>query len=190
MLALIGVAFAQEVDVVVARRRLEPGLAIQLEDLSVVKLDPAQVPEHTFRSVDDVVGRVPTRPVFPSSFVRAERLVDGAGLDVLSPSGARRVRVLLPAPSRVVQPLDFVDVVRVDAGGVCLLATAYVIAGERDGGELDTRLDDGAGLYVAVHLAVEPADADLVGVTPSSDVALWLRNRAHVSPATTPSCRR
>ncbi|MCB9684988.1 MAG: hypothetical protein H6735_08125 [Alphaproteobacteria bacterium] len=196
MLLLITAAFAQESDlvtVVTASRTLEPGIPITADDVYLALLPSRYVPDHTFSNLDQAILRIPFEPIVAHAPVREERLVDPSvrsGLDALTPRGLQRVRVVLHSPSRLVQPLDLVDVARIDASGGCLLgAMVHVTAGEHADGSLDTRLWDEPRPYVALHLVAEPTVAARIAATPTADLDLWLRNRIDVAPPTVPSCR-
>lgn len=82
--------------VVVAARRLRPGVPLQPGDLTTVALPPNSLPAHVFQRPQQLDGRVLTTAAVPHQVVLAEMLAppgSGAGLPPLIPAGMRAVSV-------------------------------------------------------------------------------------------------
>lgn len=70
---------ADEVFLIAAGRRLEPGETVREDDLYAWTLDRRLVPEHVFLGPEHVVGRIVCERIEMNELVRSERLDDDTG---------------------------------------------------------------------------------------------------------------
>ena len=185
-------------DVVIAAKELHQGQTIVAEDIVVLPVPPAFVPETTFQYVEDVVGRVPRERVLPGEFLREERLADpesGVGLNAIIPRGMRAVSINITDGSAVsgfLNPGNYVDVLITLQGSdnlektVTLIQACYVLAvDDRMGGDGGGRRGEGT-VRPSVTLAVTPESAQkLAHAHIKGDVTLTLRNDIDVTQVET-----
>jgi pilus assembly protein CpaB len=84
------------VPVVVARGDLEPGKALEKEDLVVAKVPAEIAPGHVFSDMNQLVGRVTIAPLSKGQTIMENGLAaagTGAGLQALIPPGMRAITV-------------------------------------------------------------------------------------------------
>jgi len=184
--------------VAVAAHELHQGQTLTAEDISVVQVPPAFVPDTTFQYTEDVIGRVPRERILEGEFIREERLADpesGVGLNAIIPRGMRAVSINITDGSAVsgfLNPGNYVDVLVTLAGSdheektVTLIQACYVLAvDDRMGGDYGARRDQGAS-RPSVTLAVTPEQAQkLAHAHIKGDVTLTLRNDIDVTQVET-----
>lgn len=164
---------ATTIPVVQVSRFVPAGTHLRREHLTEVSVDPDMVVlDDTFRSADELVGRVPREHLLPHEPIRVERLArEGTmpGLAALVPPGLRAFRVELPHAH--VRVFDLVDLVAgANRDGCTLLEAATVVHVERD----------------ALVVAITPEDALTLAADPPAHVLL--RNVIDVAPGEGPSC--
>jgi len=167
-----GAAEARGPRLVVARTDLSPGTALTEKHLRIMELPADQVPDRSFRSVAEAIGRVLLRPVFKDQPIDESLLAPpgtAAGPQALVPQGMRAVTIEINEVSGVgglVVPGSTVDVVCTipdDGGGrpvtrtivqnVKVLAVGQRLAAASDDGE--TSLAKSATLLVTPRQAEE-----------------------------------
>ncbi|MCB9690468.1 MAG: hypothetical protein H6736_01510 [Alphaproteobacteria bacterium] len=182
MLAMMALAFGGEV--VVARRDLAPGHELQAADVYLAWMPDDFVPPGTFRSVEEVVGRVPMEVLLADGMVRAERLVAeeaGVGLQALVPRGMRIVRLELPRPHGHIQPGSQVDVV--DADGRCIVGQAVHVLATEDGAQGVTMEPWTRAPAHFLHVAVEAGTVGRFAALGPARTEVLLRNPIDVRVA-------
>lgn len=110
---------AQElVNVVVAARDLNMGVALSTEDVVVRAVHPSVLVEgETFDSLEKVIGRTPKERILANEIVRRGRLAqagEGIGLNALIAPGNRALAVQISQAQAVaafIQPGNYVDVI-------------------------------------------------------------------------------
>lgn len=184
-LTVLVVSAALAEPVVLARGDIPRGTVVSRELLYVVDVPNELVPQRTFQSVDDVVGRVVRVPLFARQIVREGHVRSPEeGKSRVGPR-KRLVRVPLSEPGPFVQPGDRVDIAYLIDDELCVaVQAAEVIAGvEHLGVELEPKLDD----FVAVHVEVDPGAVALL-LGPIEPIVL-LRHHADLSTWTgVPQC--
>ncbi|GAB3544968.1 SAF domain-containing protein [Arthrobacter tumbae] len=170
------------VQVVAASADLPVGTVLTAEQLAVVQLPEAAVPEHSFKSPDLVAGQQLATPVYAGDIL-AQNFLVGAGLLVGSPEGTVAVP-LRPADASTVQLLaagQRVDVVLSTGNGFETSAKNTVLA--RGLPVLWTSDESGAGPFAApsgnedglVVVAANPDEAAaLAGASSTGQVHLVL----------------
>jgi Flp pilus assembly protein CpaB len=115
LLACGGAPEADRVMVVVAARDLSVGVPIGEADVYAFAMEPRFVPEGSFVSPVDVIGRVPSSRILANEPINGRRLADAElqrQLEALVPRGLEVVTVPLEAGARSPDPReDLVDVV-------------------------------------------------------------------------------
>jgi pilus assembly protein CpaB len=157
------------VQVVAASSDLPVGTVLAQEQLAMVELPSAAVPEHSFDSIELVAGQQLATPVYAGD-VLAENFLVGAGLLAGSPEGTVAVP-LRPADASTVQLLSAgqrVDVVLSTGNGFEVSAKNTVLA--RGLPVLWTSEESGAGPFSAPH----EAEDGLVVVAAAPDEAAAL----------------
>ena len=181
------------IEVVRAKRDLNQGMSITEEDIDLVELPPAYVPDSVFRSMDEVLGRVPRERILVNEFVRSERLANleaGAGLEAIIPRGMRAISVNLQGGAVVsgfLNPGNYVDVIvslrdsenKGVTRTITMLQAVTVLA-------VNSRLASGdhtrGKSAASVTLAVTPSDGEkLAHASSQGRVTLTLRNDIDVT---------
>ena len=169
---------AQRVPMVVASRDVPMIRALLAEDLEVRSVPPDALPVGALSSVHDVVGRVPTTPLWQGQPLVAQALADDAatfhtGLTLRS--GERAIAIPVAAVSAVggaISPGARVDVLavpligRAPAGrGVELLAVDALV--------LDVRAESGAPYIPRPHdatFAVDRIGSVIIAIAPADEI--------------------
>ena len=117
--------------VVHARHDLAAGTDLDDDDLVYRNLPPNLVPDPTFQSTAEVVGRLTRESILAGEPIRAERLAPaaaGPGLQGLIPSGMRASPLLTSdSVAAVTQVADHIDVYSHDARGPCVLVAGGLV---------------------------------------------------------------
>jgi len=170
----------QRVTIVVAANSLDADKPIGPDDLAVIEVPPAAVPEGALRSTGDAVGRVPRAPQWPGQILIGSALASGAASfrsGLLPPAGERAIAI--PAtPSLAVGGAliagAHVDVIavpvagRAPAGRTTELVAANVTV-------LDVRGENGgpflpAGARVATGASIDRLGSVVVALAPSDEL--------------------
>jgi len=127
-------AQVQVVPVVTAKFKIPAGTAIQKDYLAVSEFPAKSVPADSFKTLDNLDGRVVNGTIYPGEMILASRLeAEGAaaGLSALIPKGMRAITLKVDDTSGVagfVKPGNYVDVVTtIRAQGVAEGAISKVI---------------------------------------------------------------
>ncbi len=192
------------VTVVAAKRTLYQGQTLTSEDLEQREVEPDYVPPTAYRTVDELIGRVPQERILQGEYIRAERLASsgaGVGLNAIIPRGQRARSINITDGSAVsgfLNPGNYVDVlvtIKPDreakgSGGskakdddyrtITLLQNVKILAVDSRLGAGDAESEtgrDGNTYRPSVTLAVTPEEAErITHAQVEGDVTLTLRN--------------
>lgn len=182
-----GDAVSEDASVVVAAQSIPFGRQVLATDLRMMKLPPHAVPEGSFTSMDDVIGRVSSQAIYSGEVVLERRVAEhsgGSALAAVLEPGMRAISVRVDDVAGVagfLLPGDEVDVVssKRDGGGSrsiasdTILRRITVLAVDQNA----SQERDGPVIVRAVTLAVTPRQAErLFEATQEGKVALTLRN--------------
>jgi len=151
---------AQRVPMVVASRDVPMIRALLAEDLEVRSVPPDALPVGALSSVHDVVGRVPTTPLWQGQPLVAQALADDAatfhtGLTLRS--GERAIAIPVAAVSAVGGAIS--PGARVDVLAVPLIGRAPLIGQAVNHGAVDASVD-AAGSHGRSALSLHPRRPD------------------------------
>ena len=185
----------ETVEVVVAGKDLLPGLTVQVEDLNVVRLPDAYIPDEAFRRKEEVIDRVARDRILEGEFIREERLADpeaGYGMNAIIPQGMRAFAINISSGSAVsgfINPGNFVDIIvtfpdAVPPKSITLLQAIAVLA--VDDRITETVIDEKTGrrrrVKPSVTLAITPQQAErLAHANDQGALTLTLRNDVDVT---------
>lgn len=175
--------------VVVAIRDLPVGHRLTPQDLAVVEVPDAVLPEGVVADAGTLVDQVLSAPVSRGEAVAPSRLLGSAAFREPAPPGTSPMPVRLPdaATASLLAPGQRIDLLATrvmtdDLGGAAparriatdVLVLAVVGLGERTGGLLDTASAEGQGPVVV--LAVDEAQAvEVAGAATHSRLAFTVR---------------
>ncbi|MCW8193485.1 Flp pilus assembly protein CpaB [Proteobacteria bacterium 005FR1] len=172
--------------VVVAAVSIPFGRTIEAKDLRMMELPPEAVPEGSFKTIDEVVGRVSSQSLFTGEVVLAGRVAEhlgGSALAAVLEPGMRAISVRVDDVAGVagfLLPGNLVDVVSSKRSGGnrevesrTILQQIKVLAVD----QIASQEQDSPVIVRAVTLAVTPKQAErLFEATQEGRVQLTLRN--------------
>jgi pilus assembly protein CpaB len=172
--------------VVAAAVAIPFGQTIEAQDLRMMKLPQEAVPEGSFQTIDQVVGRVSSQSLFAGEVVLAGRVAEhlgGSALAAVLEPGMRAISVRVDDVAGVagfLLPGNLVDVVSSKRSGGnrevesrTILQQIKVLAVD----QIASQEQDGPMIVRAVTLAVTPRQAErLFEATQEGKVQLTLRN--------------
>jgi len=189
------------IDVVVATHPLYQGQTLTDQDVTLRQYPPSFVPETTFHSLDEVIGRVPAERILEGEYLRKERLAPpeaGVGLNAIIPKGMRALSLNISDGSSVsgfLNPGNYVDVLATltpqkdgaTPTTVTMLQARKVLAvNSRMGSAEDAPEADNQNNRPSITLAVTPEEAEhLTHATIIGAVTLTLRNDVDVTQVKT-----
>lgn len=100
--------------VVVAKRDISPGTAVQRGDVRVLALPPQAIPQGALLTPDDALGRLPALAV-PAGTVLTENLVGSNSESSVIPPGFAQTVVVVDEASAFVAPGDRIEIWGVDS---------------------------------------------------------------------------
>ena len=191
---------SQLVTLVVADQPIPLATRIERKHLRVVQVPPEAVPGHSFRSVEDVIGRVSLTNILEEAPIREGKLVAtglGGGLQSVIPEGKRAVTVRandVIGVAGFLSPGDWVDVLAtmVDRGRGTMITKTVLqkIKVLSVGQQMEPGKDGHPRAVSTVTLLVTPGEAErLVLATSQGQIQLVMRSGIDLSEKKTRGSR-
>ncbi|MBI3995499.1 MAG: Flp pilus assembly protein CpaB [Nitrospirae bacterium] len=184
------------VTMVVAAQPIPLAASIERQHLKVVQVPPDAAPKTSFRSVEDVIGRVSQMNIFDEEPILEGKLVAtglGGGLQSVIPEGQRAITVRandVIGVAGFLSPGDFVDVIATmmeqSRGAMVTKTVLQKIKVLSVGQQMEPGKDGKPKAVSTVTLLVSPDEAErLVLATSQGQIQLVMRSAVDLSEKTT-----